>query len=424
MNAFFQRINPWRNTEGYNANYRIILIESIFLGALFSSDPFISVFMARLGASTFEVSLLTSMTAIGGLFFTIPIGIYLQRQKKIVPWYSFPRLVYAFSIFLVGVVPFFFRELNAVVALLIVWGLAILPQNILMVTYTVIMNSVAGPKGRYTLMASRWGLVGLVSAVMIAITGWFLDQVPFPLNYQILFIFCSLFGLLAFAYSRRIQLPESTPPETTAEKPQGLKERIQNGIGMVQKAPSFFSFTAKRFLSAFGLMMVYPLFPLYFVREVHASDSWIGIINTAQTGITVLGYFFWMRQAKIRRDPFVILLVTTFVTALYPILLSTTHSLWLITLFAGAASFFQAGLDLAIFDEMLKNIPAGKDIAFISISQLVINLASMLGPMIGSFLADHYGIALALIVGGGLRLVAFGLFFLGRKKTTQSFSTN
>ena len=31
-----------------------------------------------------------------------------------------------------------------------------------------------------------------------------------------------------------------------------------------------------------------PLFLLYYVREVQATDAWIGIINTAQTAIMLI----------------------------------------------------------------------------------------------------------------------------------------
>ena len=37
----------------------------------------------------------------------------------------------------------------------------------------------------------------------------------------------------------------------------------------------------KEFVFLSGAALAAPIFPLYFVREIHATDAWIGIISTA-----------------------------------------------------------------------------------------------------------------------------------------------
>jgi hypothetical protein len=74
-------------------NYRITRGDSVAMGIVNSSVPFLPVFVARLGGSAFEVSLLTAIPAVSGFLLAIPIGQFLQSRTRIVPWYSRSRAV-------------------------------------------------------------------------------------------------------------------------------------------------------------------------------------------------------------------------------------------------------------------------------------------------------------------------------------------
>src|ERR1700694_5434802 len=87
-------------------NVRRVLIDGIGVGIASAAAPYLPVFLARLGADNFAVGLLTSMPALAGLIFAVPIGQFLSRQKNIVPCYSdvlfFGPLCYSVT----GIVPF------------------------------------------------------------------------------------------------------------------------------------------------------------------------------------------------------------------------------------------------------------------------------------------------------------------------------
>ena len=55
---------------------------------------FLSVFMVRLGATDFQVGLLTAMPALTGMLLAMPAGEFLSRQRHIVgqmfTWFNFP----------------------------------------------------------------------------------------------------------------------------------------------------------------------------------------------------------------------------------------------------------------------------------------------------------------------------------------------
>ena len=140
-------------------NVRNVIVDGIGVGIASGIGTFLSVFLVRLGASSFQVGLLTAMPAMTGMLLAIAVSRFLERQRNIVPWYSRARFLVLFSYVLTGVIPFIFRD-QAPNAIIAVWALATLPQTIVNVAFTVVMSQVAGPNRRYYLMSRRWSILG------------------------------------------------------------------------------------------------------------------------------------------------------------------------------------------------------------------------------------------------------------------------
>ncbi|MFZ6019536.1 MAG: MFS transporter, partial [Chloroflexota bacterium] len=269
-----------------------------------------------------------------------------------------------------------------------------------------------GPNLRYELMTRRWSILGVTTAIAVFIIGQFLDRIAFPTNFQVIFIFLSIGGLISYYFSSHINLPDFQKPNTQGKRP--LRETLKEYRILLSGEKPFQSFVIKRFVFLSGAALTLPLFPLYFVREVQASNSWIATINTAQTAIVIIGYFFWTQQSR-RRGSRNVLLWTTLGAALYPILVASTHNVVLITLFAGINGIFQAGLNLVFFDELMKTVPTEYSATFVSIAQGLQYVSSILSPLIGTLIADLAGLNIALVVGGALQLIGFVMFWRNRQ---------
>ena len=389
-------------------NKRYVQIDAIGVGLANAASPFLPVFLTRMEATSTQVGLLSSMPGITGLLLAIPVGRFLQSRKYIVPWFSFARLLVISAYALTGLIPFLVPREITVVSVLFIWALATLPQTMVAVCFSVVMNSVAGPEGRFDLMSRRWSILGITTALTVALVGWLLDQINFPINYQVVFLGLSLGGLISYYFSSRIRLPES---QTSPPKPsdRSLINNVRTYISLVREQPAFVSFTIKRFVFLSGVSLAAPLFPLYFVREVHATDAQIGLINTAQTIVLVIGYMLWVRQTYRRGSRFV-LLVSTLGMSIYPALVASTHNPVLLVAFAGLVGIFSAGVDLVFFDELMKTVPPDYAPTFVSLAQGIQYLSAIFAPLMGTFLAEHIGLQGALIVGALLRLSGFLLF--------------
>jgi hypothetical protein len=398
-------------------NFINVQIDAVGVGLASAAAPFLPVFLTRLEASSLQVGLLTTMPAITGFLLAIPLGRFLQRKINIVPWFSTARLLVLMSYALTGVVTFFVAPHNLVLAILLVWALATIPQTLLGIAFSVVMSSVAGPAGRFELMSRRWSILGVTTAITIFLIGQMLDRVPFPLNFQIMFMALSLGGLVSYYFSSKLDLPKVTPPETLPSH--SLRESIRNYMTLIRAEKPFVAFISKRFVYMTGVTLATPLLPLYFVRELGASDSWIANINTAQTAILIFGYFFWTRMSRARgaRN---ILLITTLGLSFYPAAIALTQTVWPIAIYAGIAGIFQAGLNLVFFDELMKKVPVEYSATFVSFAQSIEYMAMIYSPLLASLFAEVIGLSGALLIAGGIRLLGFALFYFPERKLRPS----
>ena len=401
-------------------NFIFVQIDAIGIGLASAASPFLPVFLTRLGATNFQVGLLTSMPGITGLILAVFIGRYLQTQRKIVPWFSVSRLLVISAYAATGLAGFLVPQEYLVQTILGIWALATIPQIALNVCFSVVMNAVAGPDLRYDLMSRRWSILGLTTAISVALVGQVLDQIGFPINYQSVFIGLSLGGLVSYYFSSRIELPPTELPPALPGR--SLRQRSQDYLHLVLGNKDFVRFSLKRFIFQIGTLLATPLFPLYFVREVQANDAWIGLINTAQTAVLLIGYFLWPRQSRRRGSRFV-LLATTLGMSFYPALVAMTHRVELIALYAGLSGVFQAGIDLVFFDELLKTVPVEYSATFVSVAQGTFYAASVFAPLIGTALATHLGLSAALMISAGIRLAGFLAFALWNPPSTSISSS-
>ena len=212
-----QSLNPPSTGEQSPAvrrrNLTVIQRESAALGIVNVSGVYIAVFLIRLGGTNVDVSLLSALPALGGFLLAIPAGAYLQRRRNVIPVYTATRatqfMVFAAIAVVVAIVP----ADVAIVIILVIWALATIPGTISAVASNVVLNGVAGPSGRYDLISRRYGIMGLTTAIAVAIAGQVLELMGFPLNYQVVFVALSAAGLLACYFSIQLVIPDHAGPE-------------------------------------------------------------------------------------------------------------------------------------------------------------------------------------------------------------------
>jgi predicted MFS family arabinose efflux permease len=394
-------------------NFRYVQIDAIGVSISNVAAPFLPVFLTRLGASNFQIGLLSAMPGMTGLILAILVGRFLQTRTNVVPWYSLSRLTVISCYALTGILTLTVSEKSVIIATLAIWAFATIPQTALAVAFSVVMNAVAGPAGRYALLSRRWAIFGLTGVVGTFIVTRVIDLISFPLNYAMMFMVLSLGGFISFYFSRKISLPDQVPPPLPdARSP---LQNLRNYSRLLREHPVFLSFATKRYVYLSALVLSQPIMPLFLVREVHATDSQIGTINMIFTLVMLVGYFLWPRVSNRQGGRFV-LLATTLGMTFYPALSAATPQVPLILIYAGISGLFQAGLDLVFFDELMKTVPSEYSATFVALAQSMQYLSMIIAPLLGTWLANYIGLGGALWLSAGLRLFGFLLFLRPDRK--------
>ena len=389
-------------------NAWIMRWDSVAMGVVNAASPFLPVLVARLGGTAFTISLLTSIPAVAGFILAIPIGQFLQRRGHAVRWYATARLISNMSYALIGLVVALAPR-DAVIPLIVaIWAIAAIPSTMGAVLFPIVMDGAAGPHGRLELMSRRWSWMGLTMAITVSIVGLFLERVPFPINYAIVFMSFSLGGVASYLFSRQFRIPRVDPPPRAVANP-SLRERFRNGLALIRSQPAFLHYSVRQLVYVSGTRLALPLVPLYFVTVVKAPDAWIGIIATGQSLALLSGYQFWKRQSRIRGTR-ILLLIVLLVTALYPAALSLIDRMIIVAVLATVASFFSAGVDLILFDELMSTVPRQYGVTFASIDTTLVNMATIVMPLVVAAISGLFGIETALRVSTFLSLCGLLLF--------------
>ena len=152
-----------------------------------------------------------------------------------------------------------------------------------------------------------------------------------------------------------------------------------------------------------------PVLPLFYVHDVAAPDAWIGIIGAAISAGGVLGYLA-ARQLGRRRGAAMTLLPSMLAMALAPAILSAISWLPAVAAIGFVIGLAGAGAQLAMFDQLMRRVPAEHGVTFASVDQSVQNVALVLAPSVGGLLGAWIGARGSLLIVALLGAVSFALF--------------
>jgi MFS family permease len=252
-----------------------------------------------------------------------------------------------------------------------------------------------------TLAAGRW-LEGAAQ------TRW----AAFPVNYQILYIVGFLGSMVSMAYLLRIKVPASKVVRGQP-RPRTGKPSLAQLKFMFRENRDFVRIIANTLVFDLGAWLVGPLYIILFVRELGASDGWIGLNSTLANVGVVVGYALWRRWIR-RLGYSRTLLISIPLGASYAFLVALFPNLTLILVWGILINLINPGINLSHFNILLKLCPEERRASYIAIYATVMNAGAFVGPMIGVTLAGLWDVRTVLLIGGGVRLAGALLFHIFR----------
>jgi len=387
-------------------NERIFYAEVVLQSVVTSgATSFLSVFLVRLGAPNWLVGLYASLPALATILSALPVGAYVQRQKDLIKTANVGRLIFRAAIGLFALVPYLPAPLSGYV-LVGARSLIAAPAVASGVAHTTILAKVVPPRRRPQVLSIRMAFHGLSGAIVGYVAGRWLDATPFPFNYQVLFVAAFVTGLGSIYVYSRLRLPEDEDKQPVQARPRGARAMFR----LIADAPAFRNFAIAAFLFRLSTHLPTALYTIYRVRTLGSSDAWIGVLLTVERLLSVVGYFALSRlltKAGLRRR----LWLSCVCMALYPITMGLARTPEMLLIPSVIVGLFGAGMNIFLTDTLIRVSPDEERPTFVAANTFLTNVTAFAAPMLGTALADVWGITTVLFAAGGLRLLG-GLSFL------------
>jgi MFS family permease len=394
-------------TSVQRRNLIAVVIDGAVIGLMSAAASFVSVFVIRLGASALWVSLLSSIPSAIALVMTLPWSQFAERQGRPQRVFAWARLAVHVVYPLVALTPFVLHGEAAAKAIILIWSLSALPSSLSNVMFTLVMGNAVPPEKRSLLMSRRWMILGAANLAALPLVSRLFDRVAFPLGYQIAFGVNVVFAILAFILAGQISVPEreASYPRNTLP----LWSRVQGQAREVLQEKPFMIFVGGRMFLALGLALVSAIIPLYWVRDLRVSDTWVGYFNSASSAATLVAYVPWTRLKRKYGTRWT-LLPAVLGAALYPALLALARAPVGVLPVIAFNGLVGSGLNLAFFDALLDTCPRNKQALFIAINMTAVHLMGVIGPPIGAALRGQVSTRWVLVIATLTALIGFGVF--------------
>ncbi len=224
------------------ANLRHLVGDIAWFGVVWGSVvAFLQVYIVRLGASSLLVGAITYGPALIGIFWQIPAARLLTRAGRRMRWVIGSGFGYRLIFLAVALAPFVLRS-SLAEATALIWVLSALVTSISNVAFLSMMAD-AVPTERVTQVVGwRMAAFGLTNTLTTLAGGQLLRYLPFPLNYQALFLIGFAASLVSFWHVHQIHVPDPPadhrkPPAFYARPaPDAAPSRLRSPGGLGRRA--------------------------------------------------------------------------------------------------------------------------------------------------------------------------------------------
>ncbi len=420
-------------TPAQRALFRNLYWDVFWFGVLQGSAmAFLSVYAARLGASAFQIGLLTSGPAVVNLLASLPAGRWLEGRAMTTVSFQ-TAVLHRLGYLLLVPLPWLMPEAAQAWALPVLIGLMSLPGTVLAIAFNAMFADVVAPEWRAHVVGRRNALLAVSSTAASLSCGWLLDQLTFPLNYQVVFGLGALGAGLSTYYLYRVRAPGTLSPRVGRALldfalPGGLPrigDALRQGLGLrfLTRGGARPLLRPDLLRGPFGRVMVayltfytfqytsIPLMPLFWVNELRLSDGEISIGNALFYGAMLVASL-GLRRLSARLGHHRVLVLGAAFFGGYPLLnaLAQDATLYYVASILGGVVWGLAGGGLV--NRLMERVPDDDRPAHMALHNLALNLGILAGSLLGPALSHGTDLRTALFVAAALRLVA--ALLLGR----------
>lgn len=383
------------SAERVRANMYFLVAEVFLFGlALPATARFLPVYAIRLDASAAMLGWLTALPAIIAMI-TSAFAEWWRRKcgslerAALLAGFGF-RIMFLLPAF----TPFFPAEWQTV-WLLVAVSLPAVAQGVSAVVFLVLLRS-GLPDNRVTAVVSRRAtLFNAGVAVGTVALGFWLEQAPFPLNYQVMFVAAFVLALVSLEHVRRVHVLDDVPAPAAQPDP-----------GQALALPGVRRVMIVTMLTHVTFFMVVPIIPLRLVNELGAAEGFMSVFALAELSAAAIMASQTNRLVR-RWGSLNVIAVGMVGTALAALIIGLTENLAVALVGSALSGATWTAAAVSVFGYFTENTSQANVTRFTRIFNQVVMLSIFVGPLLGSQLAStSLTLTTVLLIGAGVRLAA------------------
>ncbi|HCS40766.1 MAG TPA: hypothetical protein DIW44_14440 [Anaerolineaceae bacterium] len=366
---------------------------------------YISLYILSLGASEFQIGLMSSISSFLAavmLFSGAIVADRIGRHKEIVVLSG--GLISRLCILMLVFVPILF---HGVIVVWIAIAFSVLRDgfgNLAYPAWMSVINETIPIEGRGRYFGSRNFVMGIAGMITTLAAGKIITLFVHETGYQIVIAAAFVLGLASTYSFFKIKTFS-----IIQKLGRGASLSIKAIPGLLKGHRQFVALMLTAGLWNFAINISGPFFSVYMVQDLHFSASIVGLTNvaTALSGLLVLNGVGGLSD---RLGPRKLQIFSMILIPLLPVMWIFAREPWhviLINIFGGT---IWAAFNLTSFNLLLNSIPKDKVPGYSAIYQIMVTLSLALGAIIGSALITRYGFYILLIASAIVRVIATVLF--------------
>lgn len=379
-------------------NFSHLVFDIAWFGlALAATTRFLSIYAMRLGASPTDLGWIASLP---GLVLLIAAGLTPRWRRlyssslRAVIW---PALTFRIIFLLPAFAPFLPVEWRPLWLILAV-TIPALPQGIAGAIFISLMRESVNEDRQAALHSHRSMAMNITIGLGALAFGVLLEALPFPLNYQVMFVLAFLFALASFAHVLRIHILYPAPvPLPRKQAPQ-----YEEGIW---RSPAFLSVALAALIGHVAFTALVMVIPLHLVDGLGASEGFMALYGMVELGGGALMAVFAEKLIhRFGSRQIIAMMMVGLAAAAVWMALVPVLALTLVTALLTGMSWTAATISMFVY--LVERVPSRESTRSSGAFQQVIALGVFLGPLFGNMLLDlQMPVVNVLLTGAVLRIL-------------------
>jgi MFS family permease len=354
-----------------------------------------------IGATNSQIGMIGAMQNLASTLVQLPgakIPNYISRKTLSMTSIALQYLLW------IPIILIAFLPIPAITALIIILALISALGSIRGPAWTSMIADIVPKDRRGEYFGKRNLITGLAGLVTMLVAGYIL----FAFGFGILFVLSIVVGMISLYWFSKI-----------TEPPTMRKFHYKHDFGMdvnrwklsIKTNKPLVFFTIYMLIMTFGIAIASPFYAVYMLKVLNVDYMWYAIIITVNALVAIFSQPYWGKISDRYGDK-TILVITGVMVCFIPFLWTFAESIPFIMFIQIYDGFLYGGWSLVIFNFLISACPSEKRTSYIANHTFIIGFASVLGTLLGGFMAEYVGMSVIFVGFTGLSVVFFISFLL------------